>query len=109
MVKAFNNIYAHHLLERGLPKGVPDRIASPVAGDDPKAKAVVIELVEQLGFDAVDAGGLDESWRQQPGTPVYATDLNAEGVRRALHEASSKRPSQFQATGESPVSYRKPA
>lgn len=77
MVKAFNNIYAHHLLERGLPKGVPDRIASPVAGDDPKAKAVVIELVEQLGFDAVDAGGLDESWRQQPGTPVYATDLNA--------------------------------
>lgn len=109
VVKAFNNIYARHLLERRLPKGAPDRIALPVAGDDPKATAVVIELVEQLGFDAVDAGGLDESWRQQPGTPVYATDLNAEGVRRALHEASSKRPSQFQATGESPVSYRKPA
>lgn len=109
VVKAFNNIYARHLLERGRPKGAPDRIALPVAGDDSEAKAVVIELVEQLGFDAVDAGGLDESWRQQPGTPVYAADLNTEGVKRALHEASSKRPSQFQATDESPGSYRKPA
>lgn len=109
VVKAFNNIYARHLLERGRPKGAPDRIALPVAGDDPAAKAVVMQLVEQLGFDAVDAGGLDESWRQQPGTPVYTTDHDAQGVRRALHEASSKRPSQFQATDKSPGSYAKPA
>lgn len=109
VVKAFNNIYAQHLLELGRPKGGPDRIALPVAGDDSAAKAVVMQLVEQLGFDAVDAGGLDESWRQQPGTPVYTTDLNAEGVRHALQEASSKRPAQFQATDKSPGSYRKPA
>ena len=109
VVKAFNNIYARHLLGRGRPKGSPDRVALPVAGDDSAAKAVVMQLVEQLGFDAVDAGGLDESWRQQPGTPVYATDLNAEGVRHALHEASSKRPAQFQATDKSPGSYAKPA
>ena len=109
IVKAFNNIYARHLLERGRPKGAADRIALPVAGDDSAAKAVVMQLTEQLGFDAFDAGGLDESWRQQPGTPVYATDLNAEGVRRALHEASNKRPSQFQATEKSPGSYAKPA
>jgi predicted dinucleotide-binding enzyme len=69
VVKAFNNIYAKHLLERGKPKGATGRIALPIAGDDPAAKAVVSRLVDELGFDAVDAGGLDESWRQQPGTP----------------------------------------
>ena len=60
VIKAFNNIYARHLLERGRPAAAKDRIALPVAGDDKKAKAVVLRLVDQLGFDAVDAGGLDE-------------------------------------------------
>jgi 8-hydroxy-5-deazaflavin:NADPH oxidoreductase len=109
VVKAFNNIYARHLLEKGRPAGTSDRIALPVAGDNPKAKAVVMKLVDQLGFDAVDAGGLDDSWRQQPGTPVYAADFNAEGVRRALTEASRKRPPEFQATDKSPGTYAKPA
>jgi 8-hydroxy-5-deazaflavin:NADPH oxidoreductase len=109
VVKAFNNIYARHLMELGRPEGAPGRIALPVAGDDSRAKAVVMKLVNELGFDAVDAGGLDESWRQQPGTPVYTADLNAEGVRRALAEASSKRPPQFQATEKSPGSFAKPA
>ena len=109
VVKAFNNIHAKHLLEKGRPAGTPDRIALPVAGDDPKAKAVVMKLVDQLGFDAVDAGGLDDSWRQQPGAPVYAADFNAEGVRHALAEASRKRPPEFQATAESPGTYAKPA
>ena len=67
VVKAFNNIYAAHLLEHGKPAGAPGRIALPVAGDDAAAKAVVLRLVDELGFDGVDAGGLDESWRQQPG------------------------------------------
>jgi predicted dinucleotide-binding enzyme len=109
VVKAFNNIYANHLLDKGSPAGTPHRIALPVAGDDPKAKAVVMSLTDQLGFDPVDAGGLDQSWRQQPGTPVYAMDFDAEGVRRALGEASSKRPSEFQATDRSPGTYAKPA
>ena len=97
VVKVFNNIYAQHLLEKGRPAGSPGRIALPVAGDDPRAKQVVMELVEQLGFDAVDAGPLSESWRQQPGTPVYATDHDAEGVRRALQEASKERSAEFRA------------
>jgi 8-hydroxy-5-deazaflavin:NADPH oxidoreductase len=97
------------LLEKGRPAGTPDRIALPVAGDNPKAKAVVMTLVDQLGFDPVDAGGLDDSWRQQPGSPVYATDFNAEGVRRVLAEASRKRPPEFQATDKSPGTYAKPA
>ncbi|HEY2297433.1 MAG TPA: hypothetical protein VGH43_06865 [Jatrophihabitans sp.] len=50
----------------------------------------MIELVEQLGFDALDAGGLDESWRQQPGTPVFTADLDAEAARTALAEASTQ-------------------
>src|SRR5256885_2097771 len=75
VVKAFNNIYAEHLLRKGHPAGTPGRIALPVAGDDDRAKAIVLKLIDELGFDAVDAGGLDESWRQQPGTPVYAADF----------------------------------
>lgn len=92
VVKAFNNIRARNLMERGRPAGAADRIGLPVAGDDARAKATVLRLVEELGFDGVDAGGLDDSWRQQPGTPVYASDLDAEGVRRALSEASRERP-----------------
>ncbi len=91
VIKAFNNIYARHLLERGKPAGTKGRIALPVAGDDVKAKAVVMRLVDELGFDAVDAGGLGESWRQQPGTPVYGKDFDAEGVKRALAEARPER------------------
>jgi predicted dinucleotide-binding enzyme len=99
VIKAFNNIYAQHLQTRGKPAGTPDRIALPVAGDDPDAKAIVMRLVDELGFDPVDAGGLDESWRQQPGSPCYAADLDADGLRRALAEASPERPSDFRPGG----------
>lgn len=109
VVKAFNNIYMRHLMERGRPAGAPGRIALPVAGDDEAAKAVVLDLIDELGFDGVDAGGLDESWRQQPGSPVYATDLDAEGVRRALAEASRERAPQFRATADSPGTFTDPA
>jgi predicted dinucleotide-binding enzyme len=109
VVKAFNNIYARHLMERGRPASEPERIALPVAGDDDDAKGVVLRLLDELGFDGVDAGGLDESWRQQPGTPVYATDFDADGVRRALAEASVERTPQFRATAKSPGSSAKPA
>ncbi|MEO8579806.1 MAG: NAD(P)-binding domain-containing protein [Gemmatimonadales bacterium] len=102
VVKAFNNIYAQHLLELGKPAGTPGRIALPVAGDDKNAKAVVMRLIDELGFDAVDAGGLDESWRQQPGSPVYGTDFDVDGVRRALSQAKPERIPQFRASTESP-------
>jgi predicted dinucleotide-binding enzyme len=94
--KAFNGITALNLLEGGLPAGALERIALPVAGDDPKAKAVVLKLIEELGFDAIDAGGLDESWRQQPGTPSYKKH-NAESLRQALSEASPERIPEFKA------------
>jgi hypothetical protein len=99
LVKAFNNIYARHLLELGKPRGAAGRIALPVAGDDRRAKEIVIRLLDELGFDGVDAGSLDESWRQQPGTPVYGTDLDADGVRKALAEAKPERGAAFRAEG----------
>ena len=95
--KVFNGIYWQHLLESGLPPGSAGRIALPIAGDDPTGKQVVFELVDSLGFDPVDGGSLAESWRQQPGTPVYGADLDAAGVRRALLEASPERSADFRA------------
>lgn len=106
VVKAFNNIYARHLLELGKPHDARGRIALPVAGDDKRAKELVIKLVEELGFDGVDAGGLDDSWKQQPGTPVYGTDFDADGVRKALAQASPERPAGFRAASAPPASPR---
>ena len=97
VVKTFNNIYAQHLLKLGRPVGSEGRIALPVAGDDPEAKPEVMRLVDQLGFDPVDAGPLAESWRQQPGTPCYAADLDAERLPAALAAASPERPVEFRA------------
>ncbi len=97
VVKAFNGIYAAHLVDKAVPRGTPGRIALPVAGDDAEAKAKVMALIDEIGFDAVDAGGIDESWRQQPGTPVYGAEVDAEGVAKALAAASQERTGDFKA------------
>jgi predicted dinucleotide-binding enzyme len=95
--KVFNGINWTHLLDRGKPAGAPDRIALPIAGADGPAKQVVFDLVDRLGFDPVDSGPLEESWRQQPGTPVYGKDYDAERTRKALAEAPEERPADFRA------------
>jgi predicted dinucleotide-binding enzyme len=97
--KVFNGIFWQHLLEGGLPRGSAGRIALPVAGDDAAGKQIVFDLVNELGFDPVDGGTLAESWRQQPGTPVYGADLDAKGAIRALSAASPERPEAFRAAG----------
>jgi 8-hydroxy-5-deazaflavin:NADPH oxidoreductase len=109
VVKAFNTENYKRLLERGRPKGTPGRIALPVAGDDQRAKQVVMRLVDELGFDPVDDGGIDDSWRQQPGTPVYDVDRDAAGLRRALTEASPERQPEWRATMNSPLNSARPA
>ena len=81
----------------------------PVAGDNAAAKATVMGLVEQLGFDAIDAGGLDDSWRQQPASPVYCQDYDAAGVRKALSEATQRRKPEWTGTSKSPGSFDAPA
>jgi 8-hydroxy-5-deazaflavin:NADPH oxidoreductase len=95
--KVFNGIYWKHLSENGLPAGAEGRIALPVAGEPGAAQQTVLDLVEELGFDAVDAGPVAESWRQQPGTPSYGTDLGAAALKEALANASAERPADFRA------------
>ncbi|WP_030558937.1 NADPH-dependent F420 reductase [Streptomyces aureocirculatus] len=97
VIKAFNGTYADDILDKPLPKGAPERMALPVAGDDEAAKKVVRELIDELGFDTVDAGGIDESWRQQPDTPVYGLRGGVAEVTRALADASPERPAAFRA------------
>ena len=97
VVKAFNGIYADNINAKARPAGSPDRLALPVAGDDSGAKRVVMALIDEMGFDPVDAGGLEDSWRQQPGTPVYGLREGADGVTKALAEASRERPADFRA------------
>ena len=74
VIKAFNNIVADSLVRKGRPKCSQGRIALPVSGDDNKSKQIVMDLLDEIGFDAIDAGPLSESWRYQPGTPAYCPD-----------------------------------
>ena len=83
LVKAWNAALALTLAEKGRPQGENERIGLPVAGDDPKTKGIAMTLVEATGFDAVDSGALSESWRQQPGTPAYCTELSEAELKEA--------------------------
>src|ERR1700704_5555773 len=103
VIKAFNNILAKSLLEKGVPRGTKGRIALPVAGDSLDAKAAVLRLVDDLGFDLVDGGDLDNSWRQQPGTPAYCRDLEATALRHALAEAVRSRIAEYRAEEEARI------
>jgi predicted dinucleotide-binding enzyme len=87
VIKAFNNIYAQSLASKALPAGTPNRIALSVAGDDEREKNVIMQLIDQIGFDAIDGGSLSESWRQQPGTPAYCNDLDKNALKSALQQA----------------------
>jgi predicted dinucleotide-binding enzyme len=91
VLKAFNNINWKNLLNDGKPAGTPGRIALPVSGDNAAAKAKLVQIIDEIGFDAIDAGSLRESWRQQPATPVYGTNLDLAGVRKALADALQER------------------
>src|SRR2546428_3261571 len=103
VVKAFNNILAKSLLEKGVPRGTTGRIALSVFGDSLDAKATVLRLVDDLGFDPVEGGDLDNSWRQQPGTPAYCRDLDATALRRALSEAVRSRIAEYRAEEEARI------
>src|SRR3954471_5012560 len=90
VVKAFNHIYAAQLTTDGQPAGSRNRRALVIAGDDPQAKAMVTQLLDQFGFDVVDAGPLAEGWRIQRDTPGYGPRRTAEEIRRDL--AAARRP-----------------
>jgi predicted dinucleotide-binding enzyme len=112
VIKAFNSLIAPSLAENGRPAGHPNRIALPVAGDDDAAKRLVIALVEDAGFDGLDAGALAQSWRQQPGTRAYCTDLGSDDLRAALAAADrtgapAKRDAAIAKLKSSPLSFTK--
>jgi 8-hydroxy-5-deazaflavin:NADPH oxidoreductase len=71
LVKAFNNIFFKHLQSLARPAGAADRTYLPIAGDSAPAKAAVTEFIDSIGYGVVDAGSLADSWRQEPGTPLY--------------------------------------
>lgn len=87
VVKVFNAILAQDLVQDARPKAAPDRRALPIAADDPAAKALVITLLDEIGFDAADAGSLDESWRFERAKPAYCKPLDKEGLKVALAAA----------------------
>lgn len=110
VIKAFNNMLAYSLSNYGLPEGSSNRLALAVAGDDALSKKKVMDLVNDIGFDPVDAGSLQDSWRQQPSTPAYCCDWNAQEMKEALSDAvkgeapkkRDKLPEYFASIGENP-------
>ena len=91
IVKAWNAIGSDSFAKKGKLAGSPDRIAIPFAADSDRDRKVGRALVEDTGFDAFDAGTLVDSWRQQPGTPCYCTDITREEMTAALAAADAAR------------------
>ncbi|MGF9772440.1 NAD(P)-binding domain-containing protein [Priestia aryabhattai] len=91
VIKAFNNLLAYTLENEGTCEDSSGRIAMAVAGNDPEQKQVVMDIVHELGFDTVDSGSLNDSWRQQPGTPAYCTELTKEELTKALKKANKEK------------------
>lgn len=90
-IKAFNNLLAYTLENEGTPEGTIGRIAMAIAGNELSQKQTVMDVVNQLGFDTVDGGSLSDSWRQQPGTPAYCTELTKEELTKALKKAKKEK------------------
>ncbi|MBQ4869449.1 NAD(P)-binding domain-containing protein [Priestia megaterium] len=91
VIKAFNNLLAYTLENEGTSEDSSGRIAMAVAGDDPEQKQIVMDIVHELGFDTVDSGSLNDSWRQQPGTPAYCTELTKDELTQALKKANKEK------------------
>jgi predicted dinucleotide-binding enzyme len=91
IAKAWNAIGSASLAKKAKPAGASDRIAIPVAADRDRDREITISLVNETGLDAFDAGSLAQSWRQQPGAPVYCTDLSYAEIGPALDSAERDR------------------
>jgi hypothetical protein len=100
VIKAFNNLFARSLLEKAVAKGDSRRIALPVSGDSVTARSVVLRLIDDIGFDPVDAGELDGGFRHATGTPAYCKDLDEPALRRALAAAEPGRVAEYRAAEE---------
>lgn len=91
IAKAWNSIGFDSLGKKGKPSGRRDRIAIPVAANSERDCNVAMAMVHDTGLDAIKAGTLAESWRQQPGAPCYCTDLTRAEIPAALAAAERAR------------------
>ncbi|MCM3791111.1 NAD(P)-binding domain-containing protein [Domibacillus indicus] len=91
IIKAFNNLLAHTLENEGTSESPSERIAITIAGNDLSQKQVIMDVANELGFDTVDSGSLSDSWRQQPGTPAYCTELTKDELTKALKKANKEK------------------
>jgi 8-hydroxy-5-deazaflavin:NADPH oxidoreductase len=91
IIKAFNNLLAYTLENEGTSEHSNGRIAMAVTGNNQSQKQVVMDIVSDLGFDVVDSGSLSDSWRQQPGTPAYCTELTKNDLTEALKKANKEK------------------
>jgi len=87
VIKTYNSILSHSLMNSGLARGAASRLALPIAGDDRISKELVSILVNDSGFDSLDYGPLQDSWQQQPGSPVYCTDLTLDQLKNSIKKA----------------------
>ncbi|WP_028981671.1 NADPH-dependent F420 reductase [Sporocytophaga myxococcoides] len=87
VIKVYNSILYGSLVNSGLPKGTESRIALPISGDVKQLKTLVSTLVNDSGFDSLDCGTLQDSWRQQPGSPAYCTDLTLAQLKKSIGKA----------------------
>lgn len=91
IIKAFNNLLAYTLENEGTPEGNSGRIATAIAGNDLQQKQKIMSIANELGFDTVDSGSLNDSWKHQPGTPAYCTELTKEELIEALKRANKEK------------------
>ena len=99
VTKAFNNIFAKSLASLGNTASDPnDRITLSVSGDDYPKKTIVMNLIYELGFTPFDQGTIKDSWRQQPGSTLYCTDLKKDQVIKLLAQMPGSYNAQIQKT-----------
>ncbi len=91
VIKTFNNLVAYSLAELGKEKGTEGRLAMQVAGNDAEQKKIVMELVDECGFDPFDAGSLEDSWKMQPTAAGYCCDYTIEELK-TVKEKSEQTP-----------------
>ena len=82
LVRAFNSVGYTRLQSEAHRSG--ERIAIPLAADDPVALQIAVRLVQDAGFEPVAVGPLARAKEFDPGAPVYGKALTAAELRQGL-------------------------
>ncbi len=90
VVKGFNHMGYHDVDEQARPRGEADRKAIAVAGDDAWDVATVVEFIDAIGFDAVQAGALRDGIRLEPGTAAFGANVASSQLEVLLRQAAQE-------------------